>query len=235
MRRISVRASRLVRSMASRAVRALGSPVERGQPGPGLDHDHADMMGDDVVQLAGDPLALVLDGAARSLLALGLLEAGVLLDRGGVAASRPSPIAEGQHDDDGKHRLDEPGDSDLVEARLGHDDAGERHGNRQRGRDRDAPFVALGDGEQRHERAEALVDDLPLDQGGVQGGRRDRDRKDRDRPPPPDDEREGLEQEQGDAERIALARVGRATREREERERRETEGDRPIDQPRDHG
>ena len=119
MRRMSVSASRLVRSMASSAVRARsGSPVERGQPGPGLDHDHADMMRDDVVELAGDPLALVLDGPARPLLALGLLEPGVLLDRGGVPASGPSPVAEREDDDDRQHRLDGPGDGDLRAAAL---------------------------------------------------------------------------------------------------------------------
>ena len=92
IRRMSVSASRLVRSMASSAERdSLRPPIERGQAGAGLDDDHADMMGDDVVQFAGDPLALVLDRPARPLLALGLLEPGVLLDRRGVAAVGSAP------------------------------------------------------------------------------------------------------------------------------------------------
>ena len=78
--------------MASSAVlRLLRSPVERGQPGAGLDDDHADMMRDDVVQLAGDPLALVLDGPPRAVLAFGLLEARVLLDRGARSGGACGP------------------------------------------------------------------------------------------------------------------------------------------------
>ena len=36
--------------------------IKRGQAGTGLDDDHADVVGDDVVQLAGDPFPFVLDG-----------------------------------------------------------------------------------------------------------------------------------------------------------------------------
>ena len=75
--------------------------------------------------------------------------------------------------------------------------------------DRHAPLIALGDREERHQRPEALVDDLPLDQVGVQDGRGERDRQDRDRPSAADDERQRLEQQERDAERIALARSGR--------------------------
>ena len=82
------------RSPRARSERLLRSPLERGQAGPGLDDDHADVVGHDVVQLAGDPLAFVLDRPPRALLALGLLEAGVLLDRGGVATAGVRPVAE---------------------------------------------------------------------------------------------------------------------------------------------
>ncbi len=82
-------ASRPVRSIASSADRApFGSSVERSQAGAGLDDDHADVVGDDVVEFARDAFAFVLDGPPRSIVALRLLEAGVLLDRCGVAASR---------------------------------------------------------------------------------------------------------------------------------------------------
>ena len=217
-----------------RRAHALRPPVERGQSGAGLDHDHADMMRDDVVELAGDPLALVLDRAARSLLALGLLQPGVLLDRRGVLAPGPRPVPEGEDDDDREHRLDGPGDGHLG-AGLAHDDPEERDRDRHGRDDRDAPGIALGDREERHERPEALVDDLALDERRMEGGRGQRDDEDRDRPPPADDQRERLEQEQREAEGIALARVRRAAGHRQQRQRREAEGDRDVDEPRDHG
>ena len=96
-----------------RRASAFRSPIERGQSRTGLDDDHADVMGHDVMQLPGDPFAFVVDGPPRALLALRLLEARVLLDRRGVSASRPGPVAERQDDDDGQHRREETGHGNL--------------------------------------------------------------------------------------------------------------------------
>ena len=52
---------------------ALGLAVDHGLPGLGLHHDRRDRMGDHVVQLAGDPAALVGDGEQFPL-GLGCLE-----------------------------------------------------------------------------------------------------------------------------------------------------------------
>ena len=81
--------------------------VERGQPGAGLDDDHAHMVRHDVVQLAGDPVALVLDRATVSFVAVGLEDPGALLDRGLVPAARPHPVAERPDDRDRDERRDE--------------------------------------------------------------------------------------------------------------------------------
>ena len=196
----------------------LGSPVKGGQPGPGLDHDHAHMMGHDVVEFAGDPLALVLDGPKGPALAIGFQETGVLLDRLRVVAPRPGPVAQRDDDDDRKRRLDGPCHRHLG-AGLADDDREERGTNGQPGDDGHAPVVQLGDGEQRDERPQALVDDKSLDVCGMQAGRRQRDDEDRDRPAAPDDQRQRLEEQKGDAERVALTGIGRAARERDQRKR----------------
>ena len=141
----------------------LGSPIECGQAGTRLDDDDADVMGHDVVQLARDPLPFVLDGPSRPVLAFRLLEAGVLLDRGGVAAARVGPVAERQDDDDSQHRREEPGHRDLLPADLVKITAA-NVAPRRGGGHRDPPLVSLGDGEQRDQGPEALVDDLALGQ-----------------------------------------------------------------------
>ena len=105
---MSVRASRLGPvDRLERRPGSVGSSLERCQAGAGLDHDHADMVGHDVVQLARDPLAFVLDGATGPLVAFGLLQTGVLLERGVVAAARSRPVAEGPDDPDSQRGLDQ--------------------------------------------------------------------------------------------------------------------------------
>ena len=54
-----------------RAARLLRPPVEGAQGAAGLDHDHADVVGHRIMQLAGDPLPLLQD---RPPVALGALE-----------------------------------------------------------------------------------------------------------------------------------------------------------------
>ena len=62
IRRMSASACRALESIASSASRAsAGPPVERALRRPGLDDDHADVVGDDVVELARDPLPLLGD------------------------------------------------------------------------------------------------------------------------------------------------------------------------------
>ena len=84
-RRISASAARPVSSTPRSASTSSGELV--GQPvpdGAGLQHHHADRVGDDVVQLAGDPGALLGDGDARRHLALALGLARALLRRLGL-------------------------------------------------------------------------------------------------------------------------------------------------------
>ena len=49
----------------------IGMPGLGEASGPGLDHDDREMVGDDVVQVAGDPRSLALDGEADERLLLG--------------------------------------------------------------------------------------------------------------------------------------------------------------------
>src|SRR3954447_7404744 len=149
----------------------VGTPIERTQARPCLDHDHAHMMRDDVMELARDPLPLVLDGTAGAVLAFGFLEPGVLLDRRRVSTAGSGPVAEGDHDPDGDHRGDGSGDRRLRAA-LADDHSEERDGDGEARPEPDAPFAAFDHGEESYECADALVDDLALDEGCVDGGGR---------------------------------------------------------------
>ena len=67
-RRISVSACSPARSIASSASRVSGAPGrELAPPAARLQHHHADRVGDHVVQLPGDPGALLLDRGLRAL------------------------------------------------------------------------------------------------------------------------------------------------------------------------
>ena len=71
--------------------------VERGLGGVGLDRDHADAVGDDVVQLARDPAALLGDRGARAALALAL-------EMQRQLSSRALLLAQAAHDAAGDRR-----------------------------------------------------------------------------------------------------------------------------------
>ena len=82
-------------------VRAL---VDDAQRAARLDHDHAHVVRDHVVQLAGDPLALVADGALGPLVALALEPLRALLERARVQPADPRRVAEQPRDDRGSAR-----------------------------------------------------------------------------------------------------------------------------------
>jgi hypothetical protein len=84
-------------------------PLVDGQPGgPGLDDHHAHVMADDVVQLARDPVALILDRAiggtqrGRSLQPCGLGH------RVRITPTRLRPVAQGPGPGHGEKGLDHP-------------------------------------------------------------------------------------------------------------------------------
>ena len=106
-RRISASAARPAcstpRSASRSSAQRVGEPVPDGAD---LQHHHADGVGDDVVQLARDPRALLGDGDARRRLALALGLAGALLGRlgllGALAHAKPASqqIANSDGDED---------------------------------------------------------------------------------------------------------------------------------------
>ena len=74
----------------------IGRPlVQRSLGGAGLDDDHADVVGDDVVELARDPLALLGDGLPVAFLALALEPAGPVLGRPELATAVARPRSRG--------------------------------------------------------------------------------------------------------------------------------------------
>ena len=114
MRRISASASRPVCSTtcsASRSLLLVG--LEQPAHRRGLHRHHADAVADDVVQLAGDPGALLGDGEARLLLALELGLLGEPLRHVGL----PKPLAEREADDPGDREGDQR--PEVVAGRLG--------------------------------------------------------------------------------------------------------------------
>ena len=96
--------------------RLVGSLLDDPQRATGLDHDHAHVVRDDVVQLAGDPLALVADGALGPLVALALEPLRALLERARVQPADPRRVAEQPRDDEDQLGLDER-QGDLRDAR----------------------------------------------------------------------------------------------------------------------
>ncbi len=79
---------------AEQVARGIRSVVDDRAGGPGLHAHHRDVVGDDVVQLAGDAHAVEGDGLRRGDLALALELGGALLERRALRAREPRAVAE---------------------------------------------------------------------------------------------------------------------------------------------
>ena len=143
-------------AIASRAVRASsGRLLDHAQGAARLDHHHAHVVRDHVVELAGDPLALLADGALGPLVALPLEPLRPLLERARVQAADPRRVAEQPRDDEDQLGLDERCRATSAMPARPTKTIGERGGG-ERGRRQRRPAVeALADGVDRDEDAEA--------------------------------------------------------------------------------
>ncbi len=132
-RRSSSSASRPVVSIAANASRASSGRFER-EPAcaGGLDGHGAQRVGDDVVQLAGDPRALVDHGAVRGVRAVPFEPARLLAQRPVQRGARAQQPADEHRRPDGHHGGEDPARDRrvVVVGRRGHD--------AQRRRERDA-------------------------------------------------------------------------------------------------
>jgi hypothetical protein len=157
-----------------------------------LHRDHAHAVGDHVVQLAGEPEALIGDRAASQVLA-GLFELGrPLFELGGVGAALADEVPEqpggGQYQsvaDPGAQAGPARGELDQGQPDLGGGQTDER----------DAPFAVRRHGVDRHQDRRPQKDGWQADGGECQpaghAGRQHRDRE-----PPPCRERQGVQQGQ---------------------------------------
>ena len=129
-----------------RLLRLLRVPVDDDAPGAGLDAHHADVVGDDVVQLPGDPHALLKHRAASVLLAFALSIGRALIGRLGLHHA----LAQGKADEPGD-REQGRGEDELagrVRRVVVDDDrdAAEHHG------ESDAPLGGVSDAAEQERR-----------------------------------------------------------------------------------
>ena len=114
---------RPVRSMFSSIAAASSGRVARlRRAADGLDHHHADRVGDDVVQLAGDPVAFLGDSLAGEEVALALGAIGAVGERLEVEAAPAQVVAEhepGREEAEGGDRVDH---GHVVVRHAGHGD-----------------------------------------------------------------------------------------------------------------
>ena len=112
------------------------------------------MVRDDVVQLAGDPLALVAHRPLGLLVALSLQALRAFLQRARVQAADPRRVAEQPRDDQDQLRLDER-QGRRRDARPPHEHEGEEGCGQRRGGERRPAVDTLADGVDRDEDAQA--------------------------------------------------------------------------------
>ena len=188
----------------------------RGSAGARLDDDDAHVMGDDVVELARDPFALVLDGPRVAFLALALEPGRAFLDLADVGLAFARPDAQRPDDEEGQLALDDAGDAGRQGALLDHhEQEHERRSRRQQPGSRAIHSLTHRvQGDERPERGAEGV----LDHEDLHDQRPERDEEDRDRPSAPHREGHGLEQEQGEVERVDLAKVLGSGEQREDRQ-----------------
>jgi hypothetical protein len=206
----------------------------RHRAGLGLHHHHADVVGDHVVQLAGDPGALGGHRPAGVLGPVPFQPRGPLLELGGQRPLHPGPVA--QHPRAGQGERDEGGvDHVGVGPGQGHDNR--HHHGRDRAGEQGRPPAPPGghrvhadhaaDGD-RHGQVGIVGE--PVDGGGQAGGEADDQRA----PPAPHQrQRRGQHQDHGDAARVAVPvavppRVG----ERDPRHRGQQQGQQRVGQQR---
>jgi hypothetical protein len=198
----------------------LARPLVTEPPanGPRLDDDHADRVGDHVVELARDQGPLLRNGAARLLLPSALERRGPVLQRGRpevAAAERRRERERGPEDDREKQEV--PG----VPSLLDRDGAGqEREADREE--DRSAPPRRVrahrveADEEHRHQVGRVGEDD-PCDLRGEQHAEHEHQCSPGEAAAP--GERHGGEQGEGDVLRHRLVAAGARLRDCERRER----------------
>ena len=90
-----------------RRPRLLRPPVDGTAAATGLDHDHAHVVRDDVVQLARDALSFLDDRPTRPCLPLAFLALRPLLERGRVEPADPRGVTEEPGHAQDELRLDE--------------------------------------------------------------------------------------------------------------------------------
>ena len=214
---MSARASRAVEiDRRDSRPRLLRSAFERAQRRSRLDDDDAHVVGDHVVKLPRDPLAFGGHGPRVALLALAFEPGRPFLDLADVGLAFARPDAQRPHHKEGELALDHAGDAGRQHVLLDHhDQEHERRSRRQQARSRAIHLLAHRvQGDERPEGcAECVLDDEDLHHQSPE-----RDEEDRDWPAAPDREGDGLEQQQGEVERVDLAEVLGAGRQREDRQ-----------------
>jgi hypothetical protein len=181
----------------------------QGAPGgPGLDDDHADVVGHDVVQLTGDVAAFLGDRPFPLDGSIAFRPVRAFLDGTDIGAPLPRPRTEQPGDETGHLDLDEGAERGRDAALDGHQGP-ERRAERDRPGGGGASIQQVGDGVQRDEAAQTRVEGIRREEG-MDGRGRAGHEEDGEWGDVAEDQRDRLEQEQGDAERRERADVSRA-------------------------
>jgi hypothetical protein len=120
---------------------AGGVALEQPFGGANLQHDHAEAMRDDVVELARDPPPLLSGGLGRASLLLALERLGASLEAARAGPNRP-PGQPHAHGEDGEARAPD-GLAERVDQRIRYR---QDHDARQRQRQRDKRCAPVHDG-----------------------------------------------------------------------------------------
>ena len=114
------------RDRLERRARLVGPLLDDPQGAACLDHDHADVVGDDVVQLAGDPLPLVAHRPFGLLVTVALHLLRALLERARVQPADAGRVTEQPRHEEDQLRLHERREHDGdARARDEHDGDGD--------------------------------------------------------------------------------------------------------------